>query len=174
MWGLESRTSRSRLLWQSLGLEVWARSRSRLHHWPTGSDGVSRHGLGLTLFCESRSRRFHLGLEGYRSRSQAYCPETLNIAWICRTKTSVIQWVSSLLICKKETTKTGRKTVRKSKKIELGSGDDIFFKTFRQTSQILKSGLSVLNLKSRISLSEFLIKSRSRRFWSHIQHCFDF
>jgi len=33
MWGLESRSrtsrSRSRLLWQSLGLEVWARSRSR-------------------------------------------------------------------------------------------------------------------------------------------------
>jgi len=41
MWGLvshsRSRTSRSRLLWQSLDLEVWARSRSRrlrsrLHH----------------------------------------------------------------------------------------------------------------------------------------------
>jgi len=38
MWGLESRTSRSRsrLLWQSLSLEIWVRSRrlrSRLHHW---------------------------------------------------------------------------------------------------------------------------------------------
>jgi len=42
MRGLESRSrtsrSRSRLLWQSLGLEVWAvsrsrRLRSRLHHW---------------------------------------------------------------------------------------------------------------------------------------------
>ena len=34
MWGLESRSrtsrSRSRLLWKSLGLEVWDRSRSRL------------------------------------------------------------------------------------------------------------------------------------------------
>jgi len=40
-------------------------------------------GLGLEGF---RSR---LGLEGYRSPTQAYCPETLNTATICLSKTSV-------------------------------------------------------------------------------------
>jgi len=54
------------------------------------SDGVSKLGLGLenrleTHFCESQSRIrscLGLGLEGYRSWSQAYCLETLSAATI--------------------------------------------------------------------------------------------
>ena len=64
MWGLEyrSRTSRSRLLWKSLGLEVWTRSRSRrlrsrLHHCALRSGvivtwrvfSIWRHWSGLRI-----------------------------------------------------------------------------------------------------------------------------
>jgi len=58
--------------------------------------------LGLVTIIASLSLglegfRSHLALKGYRSRSQACCLETVNIAriWLC--KTSVIQQVFSLL-----------------------------------------------------------------------------
>jgi len=37
-----------------------------------------------------------------------------------------------------------------------------FFEKFRQNAQILKSRVSVSNFKYRVSVSEFLMKSRSR------------
>ena len=53
--------------------------------------------------------------------------------------------------------KLGRKNARNSKKIQLGKRWRHFFEKFRQNPQILKS---------RVSVSEFLMKSRSRNFWS--------
>ena len=52
--------------------------------------------LGLEDF------RSHLALKGYRSRSQACCLETVNIAkiWLC--KTSVIQQVFSVVLVSKK------------------------------------------------------------------------
>jgi len=50
-----------------------------------------------SLGLEGFTSRLGLGLEGYRSRSQAYCLETLNIARMWLRKSFVIQRVFSLL-----------------------------------------------------------------------------
>ena len=69
-----------------------------------------------------------LGLEGYRSRSQSYCLETLKIARIWLSKTFAIQKHFVCCICRQETTITRGGNDRNSKKVQLKSDDDIFWK----------------------------------------------
>ena len=72
-------------------------------HRFAGSDGVSR-----LIFAS-------LGLEGYRSRSQAYCLDTLNTATIWLGLGKRLQFNVFFVWCRWETTKAGRKNDRNSK-----------------------------------------------------------
>jgi len=98
--------------------------------WIICSEQVLRLGLEtifLSLSLGLEGFRSHLALKGYRSRSQACCLETVNIAriWLC--KTSVIQRVffSVVLVSKKQP-----KQIGKMPKIQLQSSDDNFLKNF--------------------------------------------
>jgi len=81
--------------------------------------------------------RFHLALKGHRSRSQACCLETVNIAriWLC--KIYVIQVFSVALASTKQPKQIGK--VPEISKIQLQSGDENFLKIFSKCAQILKS-----------------------------------
>ena len=67
--------------------------------------------------------------------------------------------------------KTGQNNVRNSKIFNLASGDDFFLKNFGKIHKLWSLGLglcdevSFWNFKSRVSVSEFFIKPRSRRFY---------
>jgi len=117
--------------------------------------------LGLEGF---RSR---LGLEGYRSRSQAHCLETWNITSIWLSKT-IIQRVFSLLYLQARNHENRSEKCEKFEKNQLGKRWQHFFEKFRLNPQILKSRVSVLEFlmksRSRISVlvSEFLMNHRSR------------
>ena len=80
--------------------------------WIICGDEVLRFGLEtifMSLSLGLEDFRSHLALKGYRSRSQACCLETVNIAriWLC--KTSVIQQVFSVvLVSKKQPKQIGK------------------------------------------------------------------
>jgi len=126
------------------------------------SDGVSRLGLGLetsleTHFCESRSGRFQA------SR-----------LWILqRNGLLKFLWFNDFLIvvfAGKKQPKHVEKIPNIWIKMEVRSDDDICFKC-RQIAQILKSRVSVSEvlMKSRSRL-EILTRSRSRRLLSRLHH----
>ena len=94
------------------------------------------------------------------------CREILNTAAIQLSKSSVIQRVFVCCIWKEETVKKERKNPRISKRFQLRSGDDIFI---RHNPQSFKSRFSVWKL--RVSVSRFLMKSRSRRFQFQVHPC---
>jgi len=127
---------------------------------PDSGDGVSRLGVGVetrleTHFCESR--RFQVS-----SRSRRFQVSRL---WLLQR--NYYNFYTSVIFCMLylhvNTTKPCRKNERNLKKIEVRS-DHVFFFLFRQNAQILQSrvSVSVSNLKSLVSVSEFLMKSRSR------------
>ena len=84
----------------------------------------------------------------------------------------------------KKTTKTRRKIVRNLNNFQVRSDDNIFL--ISEKCRNLKSRISVSNFKSRVSNSEFLMKSlfrsrlvilnrspsRSRSLWSRLHHCY--
>ena len=60
------------------------------------------------------------GLEECKSRSVAYCLESLNIPTISLSKASVIQAVHCLANLQERKTETDRRNARKSKHLHLG------------------------------------------------------
>jgi len=81
--------------------------------------GLVSRPILASIGLEGFRSRLGLGHKGYRSRSQAYCLETLNIAIIWLGKTSVIQRAFSLLYlhfaCKKQPKQVGKMSeIRKS------------------------------------------------------------
>jgi len=97
--------------------------------------------------------------------------ETLNFAKKWFIKISIIQRFFVCCICRKETTKTRRKNARNSKKFK--SEVMTFKKNFQHDAQILKSRVSVSGflMKSRSrSRLEILTRSRSRRLRSRPHH----
>jgi len=91
-----------------------------------------------------------LDLEGYRSQSQAYCLETLNIARTWLRKSSVIQRVSSLLYLHVRKPKQVGKLPEIRNKFNLEVVTTFFSKIWANSTNF--------------EISEFFMKSRSRRF----------
>ena len=129
----------------------------------------SRHLVSVSRIV-SRPIFASLGFEGCRSRSQAYCLETLNIARIWLSKTVIQRVFFSILIAGKKQWKQVGKMGEIRKKLNLGRYNDIFFK-FWQNPQILKSKVSVSEflMESRSLISS--LESRSRRLWFGLRHC---
>ena len=103
--------------------------------------------------------RTRLGLEGYRSRSQTYCLETLNTATIWLSKTSLIQplrsWNTFCLLyvhVRNNIKQASWKNSGNLQNVNSDVGDDTFLKIFRNISA--KS--------ANFRVSEFLMKSWSR------------
>ena len=125
------------------------------------SDGVSRLGLRLdthleTHFCESRSRSRKFQVSS-RSRSR-----DLNIAKMWFIKISAIQRFLFVVFAGKKQPKHVRIMPEIWKKFKSEVMTTFFW--ISQNAQILKS---------RVSVSEFLMKSRSRRLRSRLHHCIE-
>ena len=86
-----------------------------------------------------------LGLEGFKSLSQAYCFEILHTLKIWPSKVYEIQLVSWQLYLQSGNTKTGRKYVINSIKFQLGCGDNIRLRNFRNLLAKLKNFQQKLN-----------------------------
>jgi len=87
--------------------------------WLFSSDRVSKifsRPIFASLGLEGFTSRLGLGIEDYRSRSQANFLETSNTARIWLSKTSVIQRVFSLLYLHVKNTENRSENARNSKK----------------------------------------------------------
>ena len=100
-------------------------------------------------------------VSGLVSVSKVSGLETLNITNKWFITISIIQRFSFVVFAgKKQPKHVGRMPeIWKKFKSEVMTK---FFQNFLQNGQIVKSRVSVLNFKSRVSVSEFLMKSRSR------------
>jgi len=120
-------------------LETWSRSRDDSH------------------FCKSGfwSGRLQVSVTSLLSWDFEYCKNVAEDN--CWNSTS---FLSVVFAGKKQPKQVGKMPEsRKNFNLEVVT---TFFQKFRQNSQILKSRVSVSNFKSRRSVSEFLMKSRSR------------